>query len=82
MMADAGFGTQKQGGVKVGVKEREDTKLSPKEKEKYEVEWRVLLHNDDIHTFDYVTRQLSEVRPEPKFASGYEVIWNSFAHIR
>jgi hypothetical protein len=46
----------------VGVKEREDTKTSPKEKEKFEVEWRVLLHNDDVHTFDYVSRQLADVR--------------------
>jgi len=63
-MSDPGFGTGKQakGGVKVGVKEKEATKTSPKEKEKFEVEWRVLLHNDDVHTFDYVSRKLAEVR--------------------
>lgn len=66
-MSDTGFGTgtQKKGGVKVGVKEREDTKTSPKEKEKFEVEWRVLLHNDDVHTFDYVSRQLADVSFNP-----------------
>lgn len=63
-MSDAGLGTGKQakGGVKVGVMEKADTKTSPKEKEKFEVEWRVLLHNDDVHTFDYVSRKLAEVR--------------------
>lgn len=68
-MSDPGFGTGKQakGGVKVGVKEKEATKTSPKEKEKFEVEWRVLLHNDDVHTFDYVSRKLAEVRLSTSF---------------
>lgn len=70
-MSDVGFGTGKQakGGVKVGVKEKEAVKTSPKEKEKFEVEWRVLLHNDDVHTFDYVSRKLAEVRSVPFSAS-------------
>jgi ATP-dependent Clp protease adapter protein ClpS len=57
-----GVGSKSKGGVKVGVKEREETKVAPKEKEDFEVEWRVLLHNDDVHTFDYVSRKLAEVR--------------------
>lgn len=70
-MSDVGFGTGKQakGGVKVGIKEKEAVKTSPKEKEKFEVEWRVLLHNDDVHTFDYVSRKLAEVRSIPFSAS-------------
>jgi hypothetical protein len=47
--------------IQVAIKEREAVKPSPKQIEKFEVEWRVLLHNDDVHTFTYVTQKLIEV---------------------
>jgi len=42
------------------VKDREETASVTKKKEKLTNEsmWRVLLHNDEIHTFDYVTHSI------------------------
>lgn len=53
----------KKSGPKVAVKDkvRSKQKVKAQDKEKYEVNWRVLLHNDDINTFEYVTRVLTEV---------------------
>ena len=50
-----------KGKSKVIVKEKTDVKVKPQEAQKYEVNWRVLLHNDHINTFDYVSNQLAEV---------------------
>lgn len=56
------FGSDKGGGVAVITKP--DTKRETKKKAKTEREpsWRVLLHNDDVHTFDYVTGAIVKVR--------------------
>lgn len=56
------FDTGSGGGVAVITKP--DTKQKTKRKSKTEKEpsWRVLLHNDDVHTFDYVTGAIVKVR--------------------
>lgn len=46
-------------GVTTIVKERTETKAE--EKKNKEEMWRVLLHNDEVHTFNYVIRSLTKV---------------------
>jgi ATP-dependent Clp protease adapter protein ClpS len=41
------------------VKDRTETK--PEEQKKKEEQWRVVLHNDEVHTFNYVIRSLCKV---------------------
>lgn len=45
----------KGGGVAVITRPRVDKATARKSKTEKEPSWRVLLHNDDVHTFDYVT---------------------------
>lgn len=55
------FDTGKGGGVATIT--RPDTKKKTKRRSKTEREpsWRVLLHNDDVHTFEYVTGAIVKV---------------------
>lgn len=85
MMADIskprpGVGGPKQGpafdtgsGGGVAVITKPDTRQKTKRKSKTEKEpsWRVLLHNDDVHTFDYVTGAIVKVRPTAPFLSTF-----------
>ncbi len=61
--AGGGKGTERERSTKKGlstiVKERVETKQ--KEDIKEEEIWRVLLHNDEVHTFQYVTQSLVKV---------------------
>lgn len=41
------------------MKDRTETK--PEEQKKKEELWRVVLHNDEVHTFNYVVRSLCKV---------------------
>lgn len=50
MELDSGKG----GGVAVITRPRVDKKTERKSKTEKEPSWRVLLHNDDVHTFEYV----------------------------
>ncbi|GMI09295.1 hypothetical protein TrLO_g2054 [Triparma laevis f. longispina] len=52
-----------KGGRKVALKERVEEEVQAKAKEKIsdENQWRVLLHNDEIHTFDYVTHSIVKI---------------------
>jgi ATP-dependent Clp protease adapter protein ClpS len=43
---------------KLLVKDRTETK--PEEQKKKEEMWRVVLHNDEVHTFNYVIRSLTK----------------------
>ena len=43
------------------AKPKVDKVTKRKEKTEKESNWRVLLHNDDIHTFDYVTMSIVKV---------------------
>jgi len=67
MMSDDGRSApayQKKGKLQVITKEKppaEQTK--PKEALDTEGYWRCLLHNDDIHTFEYVTYMLLKIVP-------------------
>ena len=46
-------------GVKTIIKDKTETKAE--EQKKKEEMWRVLLHNDEVHTFNYVIRSLCKV---------------------
>eukprot|EP00339_Tiarina_fusa_P025131 CAMPEP_0117046532 /NCGR_PEP_ID=MMETSP0472-20121206/32173_1 /TAXON_ID=693140 ORGANISM="Tiarina fusus, Strain LIS" /NCGR_SAMPLE_ID=MMETSP0472 /ASSEMBLY_ACC=CAM_ASM_000603 /LENGTH=165 /DNA_ID=CAMNT_0004758917 /DNA_START=133 /DNA_END=630 /DNA_ORIENTATION=+ len=46
-------------GVSTIIKERTETKAE--EKKNKEEMWRVVLHNDEVHTFNYVIRSLCKV---------------------
>ena len=79
VMAEEGGGGDGEGGAREKEKSRGRTavisrpKPKPKQDRKEAVDhdksWRVLLHNDDVHTFDYVTmavrRPLLSARPPP-----------------
>lgn len=60
---------------RVIVKEKEDTLTQVKEKEdkKNEGMWKVLLHNDEIHTFEFVTETLSTVVPTITRMKAHEI---------
>lgn len=49
------------GGVAVITKPSVKEKTKRKPKTEHEPSWRVLLHNDDVHTFDYVTGAIVKV---------------------
>jgi ATP-dependent Clp protease adapter protein ClpS len=49
------------GGVAVITKPKIEKKTERKAKTEREPSWRVLLHNDDVHTFDYVTGAIVKV---------------------
>lgn len=56
------FGTpDRGGGVAVITKPTTKPKTRRKEKTEHEASWRVLLHNDELHTFDYVTGAIVKV---------------------
>jgi ATP-dependent Clp protease adapter protein ClpS len=46
---------------KVRIKDRESTESKQKENVISDTPWRVLLHNDEIHTFDYVTQSIVKI---------------------
>lgn len=49
------------GGVAVITKPTTKKKVKRQSKTEHEPAWRVLLHNDDVHTFDYVTGAIVKV---------------------
>lgn len=56
------FGTDKRGGgVATITKPSVKQKTKRKSKTEHEPSWRVLLHNDELHTFDYVTGAIVKV---------------------
>lgn len=47
--------------TKKGVQTIDKTETKVEEKKKNEETWRVVLHNDEVHTFNYVVRSLTKV---------------------
>lgn len=62
---------KKKKGVSVTTKERVDTQL--KEDKKDDTLWRVLLHNDEVHTFNYVVQSLIKVIGTLDRKTSYEI---------
>jgi ATP-dependent Clp protease adapter protein ClpS len=58
-MSDKDVSRSTKKGVSTIVKERTETKAE--EKKNKEEMWRVVLHNDEVHTFNYVIRSLCKV---------------------
>lgn len=54
-------GADRGGGVAVITKPDVKQKTKRKAKTEKEPSWRVLLHNDDVHTFEYVTGAIVKV---------------------
>jgi len=54
-------GSGRGGGTAVITKPGTRQKTKRKSKTEHEPSWRVLLHNDDVHTFDYVTGAIVKV---------------------
>jgi len=61
----------------IAVIERTDRKRQMKEQFDKEKWWRVLLHNDDIHTFEYVTGCLVRVVKHLTRRKAYNVTWEA-----
>ncbi|KAG5190969.1 ribosomal protein L7/L12, C-terminal/adaptor protein ClpS-like protein [Tribonema minus] len=55
------------------VKEKVEDKVQRKEQLDKEKWWRVILHNDDIHTFDYVTLSITKVVKKLTMKIAYEI---------
>jgi ATP-dependent Clp protease adapter protein ClpS len=53
--------TEKSRTTKKGVQVMDKTETKVEEQKKKEEEWRVVLHNDEVHTFNYVIRSLCKV---------------------
>lgn len=58
-----GGGTDRERSTKKGISTITKERVESKQKEdiKEEETWRVLLHNDEVHTFQYVTQSLVKV---------------------
>jgi len=61
----------------IAVIERTDRKAQMKEQFDKEKWWRVLLHNDDIHTFEYVTSCLTRVVQHLTRRKAYNITWEA-----
>ncbi|CAJ1383726.1 unnamed protein product [Effrenium voratum] len=59
----------------IAVVEKVDRKTQMKEQFEKEKWWRVLLHNDDIHTFEYVTNCLVKVVQHLSRRKAYSITW-------
>eukprot|EP00434_Breviolum_minutum_P011641 symbB.v1.2.010267.t2/scaffold619.1/size180033/3 len=59
----------------IAVIEKVDRKTQMKEQFEKEKWWRVLLHNDDIHTFEYVTNCLVKVVQHLSRRKAYNITW-------
>lgn len=57
----SGSATEKTTRTKKGVLVKDRTETKPEEQKKKEELWRVVLHNDEVHTFNYVVRSLCKV---------------------
>jgi ATP-dependent Clp protease adapter protein ClpS len=53
--------TEKTKTTKKGVQIKERIETKPDDEKIKEEMWRVLLHNDEVHTFNYVVRSLTKV---------------------
>jgi ATP-dependent Clp protease adapter protein ClpS len=73
-MSDAG-GTEQSRSTKKGVSTILKEKVETKQKEdlKDEDQWRVLLHNDEVHTFQYVVQSLVKVIGTVDRKAAYEI---------
>lgn len=61
----------------VALLSREDVKAKVKAQFDNEKWWRVLLHNDDIHTFEYVTGSLTQVVKHLSRRKAYIITWEA-----
>eukprot|EP00490_Sorites_sp_Unknown_P025464 CAMPEP_0114637788 /NCGR_PEP_ID=MMETSP0191-20121206/279_1 /TAXON_ID=126664 /ORGANISM="Sorites sp." /LENGTH=164 /DNA_ID=CAMNT_0001849523 /DNA_START=39 /DNA_END=533 /DNA_ORIENTATION=- len=61
----------------IAVIEKVDRKTQMKEQFEKEKWWRVLLHNDDIHTFEYVTNCLVKVVQHLSRRKAYNITWEA-----
>ena len=59
--------------VKEVIKEDQDEETERKEQLSDEDWWRVILHNDEIHTFDYVTQTITRVVKMVTMKKAYEI---------
>lgn len=61
----------------IALVERSDLKSQMKEQFDNEKWWRVLLHNDDIHTFEYVTGCITRVVKHLTRRKAYNITWEA-----
>lgn len=55
------------------VKDKIEEDTAVKEELNIEEPWRLLLHNDDVHTFEYVTYMLQKIIPTISNAKAYQL---------
>jgi len=64
-------------GIAIIDKEKVDKKAQMKAEFDKEKWWRVLLHNDDIHTFEYVTGCLTKTCKHLSRRKAYNITWEA-----
>lgn len=67
--------TQRSNKSKLQTIVKDKVKEETKTKEDLDIEepWRLLLHNDDVHTFEYVTYMIQKVVPTVSNAKAYQL---------
>lgn len=63
-MSDGGRERQKKTKKGKSLLTIERTEAKSKEEKRDESQWRVILHNDEVHTFNYVVDALTKILPE------------------
>lgn len=73
MMSD--MERQKKGKLQTITKDRIDEDSETKTKDKLDLEgyWRLLLHNDDVHTFEYVTYMIMKIIPNVSHSKAFHL---------
>merc|ERR1719221_637208 len=61
----------------IALLSKEDVKAKMKEQFDKEKWWRVLLHNDDIHTFEYVTGCITQTVKHLSRRKAYNITWEA-----
>mmetsp|Transcript_23674 Transcript_23674/g.71000 ORF Transcript_23674/g.71000 Transcript_23674/m.71000 type:complete len:178 (+) Transcript_23674:144-677(+) len=55
------------------VKDKVEEETKVQEDQSLEEPWRLLLHNDDVHTFEYVTYMIQKIIPTVSNAKAYQL---------
>jgi len=75
MMSDNARERSKKGKLQTITKDKidEEVKTKPKEALDKEGYWRLLLHNDDVHTFEYVTYMIQKTVPNISHSKAFHL---------
>ncbi|CDI76289.1 ATP-dependent Clp protease adaptor domain-containing protein, putative [Eimeria acervulina] len=67
---------------RVKEREEEEDKEGPEKRRKRIKDWRVVLHNDDIHTFECVENAITKVLPHISRARAYDIALHAHTNLK